>query len=184
MLLDIRNRVASLMVAQTFADIGASPFIGDIAWLYSQTISNGCAPGIFCPGLMVTRAEMASFLARALNLPPAATDHFWDDEGLVHQDAINRVADAGITLGCGLGGYCPNDPVTRAEMASFLSRALTLPPSTVDHFWDDNGSMHEAAINRVADARITLGCAPGEFCPAATTTREQMAAFLHRALSR
>ena len=184
MLPDIRNRVASVMVAQTFGDIGASPFIGDIAWLYSQTISNGCAPGVFCPGLTVTRAEMASFLARALNLPPATTDWFWDDEGLVHQDAINRVADAGITLGCGLGGYCPNDPVTRAEMASFLSRALKLPASTVDHFWDDNGNMHEAAINRVADAKITLGCAPGEYCPAATTTREQMAAFLKRALTR
>ena len=181
---DIRNRVASVMVAQTFGDIGASPFIGDIAWLYSQAISNGCAPGVFCPGLTVTRAEMASFLARALNLPPAATDHFWDDEGLVHQDAINRVADAGITLGCGPGTYCPNDPVTRAEMASFLSRALTLPASTRDHFWDDNGSIHEPAINSVADAAITLGCAPGEYCPNATTTREQMAAFLRRALTR
>jgi hypothetical protein len=184
MLPDIRNRVANLMLAQTFGDIGASAFIGDIAWLYSQAITNGCAPGLFCPGLTVTRAEMASFLARALVLPPAATDHFWDDEGPVHQDAINRVADAGITLGCGQGRYCPNDPVTRAEMASFLTRALKLPPSTVDHFWDDNGSIHEADINRVADARITLGCGPGEYCPSATTTREQMAAFLHRALTR
>ena len=181
---DIRTRVAGAMLAQTFRDIGGSGFLGDIAWLYSQAITNGCAPGLFCPGLMVSRAEMASFLARALILPPATADHFWDDEEPVHQDAINRVADAGITLGCGQGRYCPNDPVTRAEMASFLSRALKLPSSTVDHFWDDNGSIHEADINRVADARITLGCAAGEYCPGATTTREQMAAFLHRALAR
>ncbi|MCA1587832.1 MAG: S-layer homology domain-containing protein [Chloroflexi bacterium] len=62
---DIRTRVVGVMLAQTFGDIGASAFFGDIAWLYSQAISNGCAPGVFCPGLMMTRAEMASFLSRA-----------------------------------------------------------------------------------------------------------------------
>lgn len=184
MLPDIRNRVASLIVAQTFGDIGGSPFIGDIAWLYSQTISNGCAPGLFCPGVSVKRDQMASFLARSFGLPAAATDYFADDAGSLHEADINRIAQAGITLGCTAGSYCPNDPVTRAEMASFLARALALPVSTRDHFGDDAGSVHEGAINRVADAGITLGCGPGAYCPNTSTVREQMAAFIHRALTR
>jgi hypothetical protein len=66
-------------------------------------------------------------------------------------------------------------------MASFLARALNLPAATEDFFADDAGSVHEADINRVAAAGITLGCGNGNFCPAKVVTREQMAAFLHRA---
>lgn len=58
--------------------------------------------------------------------PPAAkADWFWDDAGSIHEDAINRVADAAITLGCGGGQYCPGSATTREQMAAFLRRALT-----------------------------------------------------------
>jgi hypothetical protein len=67
-------------------------------------------------------------------------------------------------------------------MASFLSRALRLPVATKDYFTDDAGSPHEADINRLAQANITGGCSATTYCPGSTITREQMAAFLHRAL--
>jgi hypothetical protein len=67
-------------------------------------------------------------------------------------------------------------------MASFLSRALELPATSVDFFTDDEGNKHEDNINRIAEAGITHGCTATEFCPNAWTQREQMAAFLHRAL--
>jgi hypothetical protein len=66
-------------------------------------------------------------------------------------------------------------------MASFLARALGLAPTGTNHFDDDEGSMHQPAINAMASAGITTGCAPRLFCPLAGVTREQMAAFLHRA---
>ena len=186
MLPDIRQRVANLLIAETFGDIGGSDFIGEIAWLQHWGISNGCAFWSFCPYLVVNREQMASFLSRALHLPPPTRDYFWDDNGSIHEADINRVADAGITLGCTESGgeYCPRAPVSRAAMASFLARALDLPDSTTNHFSDDDGSIHEADINRVADARITLGCAAGQYCPGWSTTREQMAAFLRRGLIR
>ena len=126
---------------------------------------------------------MASLLSRALGLPTATTDYFADDAGSVHEADINRVAQAGITLGCADGLYCPGAAVARDQMASFLARALALPTPAGDHFWDDAGSVHEADINRVAEAGITLGCASGQYCPSSFVTREQMAAFLHRALA-
>ncbi len=165
-----------------FSDVGGSAFVLDIIWLAEVGISNGCGSGQFCPTSAVSREQMASFLARALNLPAASTDWFADDAGSVHEPDINRVAQAGITLGCSDGQYCPKTPVNRDQMASFLARALALPAATTDWFSDDAGSVHEADINRVAQRGITLGCASGLYCPANPVTREQMAAFLHRAI--
>ena len=71
----------------------------------------------------------------------------------------------GITSGCGNERFCPTASVTRAEMASFLSRALDLTGGGVDHFSDDDDTMHELTINRVAEAGITGGCAATRFCP-------------------
>jgi hypothetical protein len=63
-----------------------------------------------------------------------------------------------------------------------MARALNLPAATGDYFTDDAGSQHEADINRLASAGITNGCSPGLYCPSRLMTREEMAAFLHRAL--
>jgi hypothetical protein len=125
---------------------------------------------------------MATFLDRALDLPPARRDYFTDDTSTTHHGAINRIAAAGITTGCKPGLYCPKDPVTRAQMATFLDRALGLAPTETDFFIDDDGSRHEGAINRVAAAGITSGCGTDRYCPTAVVKRGQMAAFLHRAL--
>ena len=115
-------------------------------------------------------------------LPPGGT--FVDDNGSVHEPMIEAIAAAGITGGCNAAAklYCPNAPVTRGQMATFLDRALDLPPSTQDYFTDDDGTTHEAAINRVAEAGIAAGTGPTTFNPSGTVTRAQMATFLGRAL--
>lgn len=165
----------------TFSDTSGSPFLADIEWLVDAGITNGCGWGQFCPVEAVSRAQMASFIARADALPSAARDYFPDDAGMIFEPDINRVAQAAITNGCGGGMYCPAPGVTREEMASFLVRALSLPATSVNYFADDEGSPHEDAINRLAAAGITNGCAPSRYCPSVTVTREEMAAFLHRA---
>ncbi len=68
-------------------------------------------------------------------------------------------------------------------MAAFLNRALHLPATNTDYFIDDDGTLFENDINRLAAAGITKGCNPpvnDKFCPVDTVTRGQMAAFLHR----
>jgi hypothetical protein len=165
----------------TFADDDGNPFEADIEWLAAEGITKGCGIELFCPRAAVTREQMASFLSRALGLPPVAQDFFSDDTGSPHEDDVNALAAAGITKGCGSDRFCPEDFVSREEMASFLVRALGLPPSTIDFFLDDAGSIHAADIDSIAQAEITLGCGPGLFCPHEPVLREQMAAFLHRA---
>ncbi|MGI8658243.1 MAG: S-layer homology domain-containing protein [Candidatus Limnocylindria bacterium] len=165
-----------------FTDIGSSAFKNDIFWLYNRGITAGCSATKFCPRASVTREQMASFLARALRLPATSRDFFTDDNGSMHQGDINRLAAAGITGGCATGKFCPKALVTREQMASFLARAFKLPVATIDYFSDDNGSIHQGDINRLAKSGITGGCGTRLYCPRANVTREQMAAFLHRAL--
>ena len=87
-----------------------------------------------------------------------------------------------ITGGCTSTKFCPANGVTRGQMAAFLTRALNLPSTTVDYFDDDDGTLFENDINRLANADITGGCATRRFCQNAFVTREQMASFLTRAL--
>lgn len=162
-------------------DWSTTAFAADIDWLFETGITSGCDADLFCTFNPVSRGEMAAFLSRALDLPASPTDHFTDDGSSVHEDAINRIAEAGITVGCAPGRFCPTRDVSRAQMASFLARALDLPASHTDHFTDDDGSTHEADIDRIADAGITTGCTATTFCPTTDTTRGAMAAFLHRA---
>jgi parallel beta-helix repeat protein len=166
----------------TFTDIASSPFRVDIEWVAQRGIARGCTSTRYCPKDPVTRGQMASFLARAFGLPSTSRDYFSDDNGTIHEGAINRVAAAGIAGGCAAGRFCPSADVTREQLASFLARALKLPAATHDYFWDVRGSIHEADVNRVAAAGITGGCGPGKYCPTQSVSREQIAAFLRRAL--
>ena len=165
-------------------DWSGTRFADDIAWMYANGFTTGCAPDLYCPQDPVTRAQMASFLARAFGLPGASEDFFTDDEGNPHEGAINRLAEADITTGCASKRYCPTGLVTRGQMATFLSRAVPgLDPPTRDYFDDDDGTEHEDAINLIAEAGITTGCGGARrYCPDRVVTRGQMAAFLHRAI--
>ena len=164
-----------------FDDILGSTFRGDIIWAAETGITKGCGPGKYCPNANVRRDEMASFLARALDLSGAAPNAFTDDEGNTHELKINLIAREGITTGCAPSKYCPADSVRRDQMASFLARALDLSGTAPDAFTDDEGNTHEQKINLVAQAGLTTGCTPTTYCPTSNVTRGQMAAFLRRA---
>lgn len=110
---------------------------------------------------------------------------FSDDDGSIFEEDVEWLAEAGITLGCNPPSndrFCPDDSVTRGQMAAFLGRALDLPASAGDRFVDDEGSIFEEDVNALAASGITAGCSATKYCPDAKVTRGQMAAFLHRAL--
>ena len=165
-----------------FTDISDSPHRNEIVALYKAGITKGCTSTWFCPRGRVLRDQLASFLDRVLDPPATNADYFDDDDGNLHEGAINRLAAAGITTGCAARRYCPDDPVRRDQMASFLRRAFDLSPAQGDFFSDDAGNLHEKAINAAAKADITSGCSATRYCPGRYVTREQMAAFLVRAM--
>ena len=103
-----------------------APFVARLAEL---GITRGCSadPPLFCPDRSVSREQMASFLVRAFELPAADAAGFTDVVvGGTHAEAIGRLAAVGVTRGCSAQPprFCPGQDVTRAQMASFLARAI------------------------------------------------------------
>jgi hypothetical protein len=83
---------------------------------------------VYCPGKAVTRGQIAAFLVRAMGYTDdGGGDLFNDDDDSVFRFDIDRLATAGVTLGCNPPTndmFCPNSNVTRGQMAAFLHRAL------------------------------------------------------------
>lgn len=133
-----RSQVAAFLVrafgypssgVDAFGDDDGSIFEDDIDALAAAGVTKGCAPDRYCPQRLLTRAEAASMLVRALGLVEGAGDDvFDDDDGSIFEDDIDRLAAAGLTVGCAPARYCPQRPLTRGEFASFLYRARDLLP--------------------------------------------------------
>jgi len=179
----------------SFGDVPTDDtFFANIEWLAFQGITKGCNPPdntMFCPDAPVTRGQMAAFMHRALEdvLNPARPVTFKDVQDSVFVADIEWLGATGITKGCNPPAndlYCPDDQVTRGQMAAFLARAFNYTEGVgSDPFTDDDESVFEGDIERLAEAGVTLGCNPpvnDQFCPDAPVTRAQMAAFLYRAL--
>ncbi|HEY3473945.1 MAG TPA: S-layer homology domain-containing protein [Anaerolineales bacterium] len=109
----------------------AAPWIAQLA---AEGVTSGCGNGNYCPESTVTRAEMAVFLLRAkyganYNPPAAGTSTGFSDVPADYWAAawIKQLVAEGITAGCASGSYCPEQPVTRAQMAVFLVKTFNLP---------------------------------------------------------
>src|SRR5690606_16782609 len=143
-------------------------FAADIACLAEQGITRCCNPHTnsnFCPDDNVTRGQMAAFLVRAFGYTDdGGGDLFDDDNGNVFEGDIDRLATAGVTRGCNPptnNNFCPDDNVTRGQMAAFLVRAFGYTDDGGgDLFDDDNGNVFEGDIDRLATAGVTRGCNP------------------------
>lgn len=185
-------QASAILLQGTFVDDNDSVHQNGIEAVAAAGITVGCNPPAndrYCPRDNVTRAQAATFLARAYGLPDDGIDYFRDDDGHTLEGGINRVAAAGITAGCNPPAndrFCPGESLTRAQFAAFIVRADDLPHTSADYFSDDDGHVLENGINALAEAGITEGCNPPQnnrFCPSETLTRAQMATLLTRALS-
>jgi hypothetical protein len=138
--------------------------------------------GYYYPDRPVSRAEMASFLARAYELSADAPPPFHDvSQENTHYWQIAAVAEADIARGHE-GYYYPDQPVSRAEMASFIARAEGLATSEPPPFHDVSpDDTHYWQIAALAEADIARGH-EGYYYPDQPVSRAEMASFLVRAL--
>lgn len=179
----------------TFADDEGNLHERNIESLVDRGITQGCDPDLklYCPDQPLTRAEMARFLVLALDETEAGAagpSRFSDvAEDAWYQPYVERLADLGITSGFPDGTFRPDSPVTRGQMAVFLTRAFdALPPVTVPAgvFADvAPQASYAAAVEGILAAGITDGCArtpERSYCPEQPVRRDQIATFLARAL--
>jgi hypothetical protein len=176
-----------------FADVPPGyPTYHFIESLIDAGITRGCGTTSFCPKTVVTRAQMAVILDRALNgdnEPTASVGVFPDvDTGQAVSAHIERIVADGVILGCSEGNFCPDNAVTRGEIARALLRLKHPAPHTPADpdglVFDDVAIEHPAAawIEELAEEGITRGCDANNYCPEQAVTREQLAVMLSRTL--
>jgi len=172
-----------------------------IEGLVSTGITSGCeaAPPLYCPDDKVARAQMAKFICKAAGKTwlDATTPTFADvPRGSTFYAWIERLADGPSwggsppTSGCTATTYCPDKPVTRAQMAKLLCRARgkTLLAKPTPTFSDvPTSNQFYGWIERLADPGCWGGTAPTggcqaapvkKYCPDDPVGRDQMAKFL------
>ena len=175
----------------TFLDDDRNPLEPSIEAVVAAGVTTGCAPGRFCPNRTTTRAEVAAFLVRALGeqstmgayqgiFPDVPADRWY-------RPYVERLAELGIVAGYPDGSYRPDAPVSRAEMAALLVRAIpdAVPFDSIAGSFTDvpAGAWYQSSVERLYSLRVTVGCesVPLRYCPDDPVRRDHMAAFLTRA---
>lgn len=180
---------------QVFLDVPEQhPFGSFINMIRMHGITTGCTPTNYCPDDGITRGEMAAFIIRALfgeNFTIPFSPYFTDvAPSHPHFRYIQKLRELGITVGCSPTTFCPDQVVTRGQMAVFLVRARlgissdqTFKYLTTPAFQDVAPShIFFPYIQKMKQMGVTSGCSATAYCPDALTTRGQMAVFLVRAL--
>ena len=179
------TELMDLTLFATFIDVEPDRFFASgVYFLRENELTRGTVPGLFEPMDELTRAQMATFLHRFMDLPqPAGQAPFLDvDRDGYYSDAVDWLYGAGITTGTSATTFSPGDFVTRAQMAAFLWRLCgSIPPSAPSPFLDiPPGTYFTVAVEWLFETGITQGREATRFDPAGLVTRGEMATFLHR----
>lgn len=186
--------------SSAFEDTTATVHAVAIDCLSWWEVTSGVTLTSYAPADGVTRGQMASFLVRWIdgvaargdgNTLADASSHGFEDvrPDDVHGPAIARLSQAGIVQGRTATTYDPGAPVTRAETATLLRRALehvqgSSLPAARDTFVDDTGSVHEASINQLAALGIVGGVGGFGYRPNDPVSRAAMASMIMRTSDR
>ena len=184
--------VAPVAAQGRFDDVSPGSHDANIEALAEVGVFEGtqCGERLFCPGDAIKRWVMAVWLVRVLDGDdPAGLEdgsRFVDvDDEAWWAAHVERLAELGVTLGCSVEtlSYCPDEPVTRGQTASFLARAFMVEPAGEFGFSDIAGGKHASNIDAIAAVGITVGCEvdPLRYYPSSSVTRAHMASFLNRA---
>ena len=175
-----------------FLDVsGGHQFYNFVTTLVSNTITVGVGGGNYGVDQGTKRQQMAVFLLKARHglcyVPPVCTGTFADVPcPSLFADWVEALAAEGITTGCGGTNFCPENLVTRRQMAVFLLKSKYgssyVPPACTGVFDDVAcpGAPAVDFIEQLAAENITGGCsaAPPLYCPDNSSTRGQMAVFI------
>ena len=173
-----------------FADvIHGMYYYEPVKWAVEQGITTGMTPTTFVPDGSCTRAQVVTFLWRAMGCPePISSDNPFTDvsAGEWYSDAVLWAVEKGITLGTSESTFDPELACTRGQIVTFLWRYQGQPAaeSSADPFSDlaEDAYYYDAVLWAVEEG-ITNGFPDGTFGPEQICTRGQIVTFLYRALN-
>lgn len=172
------------VTAPAFIDVPASAYYSDaVAWAVANGVTSGTSENTFSPNAACTRAQVVTFLWRAMGSPePEGSGDFSDvPAGSYYAKAAQWALENGITTGVGGSSFGSNSTVTRAQVVTFLWRAAGSPAVSGGSFADvDSGAYYADAVAWAVRNGITTGTSATAFSPDAGCTRAQIVTFLYR----
>lgn len=186
---DLEKSRPAIEMAAEYEDLDAPVAYGFTRPALASNLDDAAGfPRWYCPKSVVKRGQLASFIARTIkgaDAPLPGYDGRFSDvtANNRHAGAITFVAEQGISVGCSEGAFCPDDGVTRGQMALFAVRMMhgsdyILPTPTERYADVPTEHIHAAAIEQLAIDGIDLGCGGLEFCPDRPVSRDEVASFL------
>jgi hypothetical protein len=192
---DYNVAVSFITVAQTLTnlrDVGNHWAREPIAFVVNRGLMVGASINRFSPDQPLTRAMLATVLARLANGRAQNTAPFSDvPAGLWYSESIAWAYESGIVGGVGEGRFAPDRPATREELAVILYNycrhaGIELPVSSAPPFADSAkiSSWARTAVTAMREAGLMAGKGGNNFDPQGALTRAELAAVLHRFINR
>ncbi|MBQ3900643.1 MAG: S-layer homology domain-containing protein [Clostridia bacterium] len=175
-----------------FVDVEDGKFYVDpVQWAvnHEPLVTNGTDSTHFSPNKVCTRAQVVTFLYRALGEPEVQNGYynpFSDvDEGAYYFAPVCWAVETGVTNGVDANHFGPNQGCTRGQVVTFLWRALGMPePSVTGSPFTDvkTDAYYYKAMLWAVENGVTNGMTATTFEPNTTCTRGQIVTFLCRAM--
>jgi hypothetical protein len=191
-IVEVTDEPAGKEYAGKFSDDDGNAHEENIAIIAGLGVTLGCGGNLYCPSQLVTRAQMAAFLVRALEEETddtTVTSRFSDVPAQVwYLGYVERLADLGIVRVEEETAFRPDDALTRLEMAVWMARGFDFIDEVTPRgvFTDVSADKwYAGAVEGLLKAEVTKGCAvdPPAYCPHEPVRRDQMASFIARALT-
>lgn len=180
-------RLGDALDFEPFSDATFGFWVIPADWAKYTGVSTGVGGNLYDPDTTLTRGQAVTFLWRVMGQPaPSGPSGFTDvPDGTFYTDAVAWAAQEGITSGTGGGLFEPDEPVTRAQMATFLWRLVGEPGGSPDAGFSDvpPAMFFTQAVNWMAETGITVGTTPTTFAPDDIVTRAQMITFVWRLMN-
>ena len=184
-----RTREVLALYDVRFEDVDYTSWYGDaVEWAVGSGVTNGTSmnPLLFSPGAYCSRAQMVTFLWRAVGSPAASgTLPFTDvSTDAYYYDAVRWAYRNGVTVGTTSTTFSPDRQVTRAQVTTMLYRYNNAPAVSSSMPFADvpTDAYYYNAVRWAVANGITQGTTSTTFSPARGCTRAQIVVFLYRAM--
>lgn len=171
-----------------FVDVPTSAYYYDaVYWVAENGVTYGTSATTFSPDVIVSRAQMVTFLWRAHGSPAprSSVNPFTDiTSDMYYYDAVLWAVENGVTNGISATTFSPDATVTRAQAVTFQWRAAGSPAVSGSSFADVADSAYYAgAVSWAVANGVTNGTGGSNFSPDVGVSRAQAVTFLWRQLA-
>ena len=168
-----------------FSDLSPDDYFYEpVLWSVNEKLTDGATPELFGPHDEINRAEFVEILWRFEGSPlPTARADFEDvAEDASYRDAVDLLAEYGVTTGTSATTFSPNMTLSRAQASTFLWRFAGTPAPNLDQTFDDveEGSYYSEAVRWMLEHGISTGTSPTTFSPDTPLTRAEVVTFIWR----